>query len=90
MPGGPVVAPGRVGGSRAGPQVVEHRVQRHFQRLDLALDLGEQETAVQRRKRRQGKVVGVAVEFAAGMHGLQAGLDLGFPSQKPEAARRPN
>lgn len=47
--------------------MVEHRVQRHLQRPDLTLELGEQEAALERGERCEGEVVRVAVEFAARM-----------------------
>lgn len=69
--------------------MVEHRVQRHFQRPYLALELGEQQAALERGECREGEVVGVGVEFAAVVHRLEAAADRRLPAQETAGRGEP-
>jgi len=50
--------------------VVEHGVEGHFERPDPPLQLGEQQASLECGQGCQGEILGVAVEFAARVHGL--------------------
>lgn len=65
----------------------QHRVQGGLKRRRISSDLGEQQTALNRRQcgKRQTVGVGVGAQFAAIVHGLEPASDRGFPLTKTTA-----